>query len=262
MDFKIAGKKALVCAASKGIGKAVAQALAAEGVELFLCARDQDVLSATAKDIEAACGRKVHFQTCDLSDEASANSLIEAVMKTFNGIDILIHNVGGPPSTTALETRLDDYKSGFNQLFASVARLNEAFLPGMQERKWGRIITVTSLAVIEPIATLAISNAMRSAVTAMSKTLADQVASSNICVNCVAPGLILTDRTEDRVKALVAKGGSREEHMADYVKAVPAGRLGTPEEFAACVAFLCSQQASYITGSTICVDGGKRRSTY
>ncbi|HEY9714858.1 MAG TPA: SDR family oxidoreductase, partial [Chroococcales cyanobacterium] len=128
---------------------------------------------------------------------------------------------------------------------------------------WGRIVAVTSLSVVEPVANLAISNAMRAAVTAMMKTLSDEVAASGVTVNCVAPGLIETDRLTDLMKARIAKSGqSEQEYKKDYLKPVPTGRLGRPDEFGAVVAFLCSEQASYITGSTIAVDGGKRRSTY
>jgi 3-oxoacyl-[acyl-carrier protein] reductase len=174
-----------------------------------------------------------------------------------------VHNTGGPKPTRAEETTDDQWSSGFHQLFESVIHLNQAFIPGMKERLWGRIVNVTSLSVLEPIPNLAVSNAMRSAATAMLKTLSDELAAFNICINCMAPGVIHTDRTEERLQAQIKQsGGTREQYLEDYVKSIPAGRLGTAEEFAAMVAFLCSQRASYITGSTICVDGGKRRATY
>ena len=151
-----------------------------------------------------------------------------------------------------------DWRDGFERLFASVAQINQAFLPKMRTRRWGRIVTVTSLSVVEPIANLVVSNAMRSAVTAMLKTLADEVAAAGITVNCVAPGLIHTDRTEALVESrMKLSGQSRDNYMDDYLKSIPSRRLGKPEEFAAVVAFLCSEQAGYITGSTLCVDGGK-----
>ncbi len=263
MDFGITGKRALVCAASKGLGRAVAKALAQEGVELFLCSRDKDSLSETAAEIEKSVGRTAFCAAGDLSDAASREQLIAGVKQVFPAIDILIHNVGGPKPTTARQTQLEDWEKGFHQLFTSVAHLNEAFLPAMIDQRWGRIVTVTSLSVLEPIPGLAVSNAMRAAVTGMLKTLSDEVAEYNVTINCAAPGVIGTDRTEERIGAQIkSSGGSRDEYMQDYVKGIPAKRLGTPDEFGAVVAFLCSQQASYITGSTICVDGGKRRSGF
>ncbi len=263
MDLGIAGKRALVCAASRGLGKAAASALAGEGVELFLCARDTEALRSAAGEIERACGRTVYYQSADLSDPQSRLALIAGVEAVFPGVDILIHNVGGPKSSSAEETSLEDWQAGFQQLFQSVVHLNQAFLPGMKENRWGRILAVTSLSVMEPIPALAISNAMRAAVTNMLKTLADEVAKANVCVNCVAPGHIFTDRTEERLRMQMERTGvSREKLLGEWTAAVPAGRMGDPREFGAVVAFLCSQQASYITGSTICVDGGRRRSAF
>jgi 3-oxoacyl-[acyl-carrier protein] reductase len=263
VDFGIKGKKALVCAASKGLGRASALALAQEGVELMISARTAEALAEVATEAEKLSGKKPHICPSDLTDGASRNELIEATNSKLGYVDILVHNTGGPKATSAEGTTLDDWSHGYTQLFPAIADLNLAFLPGMKERKWGRIIAITSLSVLEPIANLAISNAMRSAVTAMLKTLADEVASYNITINCVAPGMILTDRTGALMKSRIERSGqTSDEYMNDYLKSIPAGRLGDPAEFGAVVAFLCSQSASYVTGSTICVDGGKRRSTY
>jgi 3-oxoacyl-[acyl-carrier protein] reductase len=262
MDLGIAKKRALVCAASKGLGKAIAFDLAREGVELYLCARGEEDLKVTAQAIEAETGQKVHYQTCDLSNNNARQQLINNVLKVFPTIDILIHNVGGPKASTVEETSLDTWESGFHQLFQSVAHLNQGFLPAMKDQHWGRIIIITSGSVLEPVPNLAVSNAMRSAVTSMAKTLSDEIALYNITINCVAPGVIHTDRTEERIQAAIAKsGGSHEQYMTEYVKSIPMGRLGRPDEFAHAVCFLCSEQASYITGVTLSVDGGKRRST-
>lgn len=263
MDLNIKGKRALVCASTRGIGKAVALALAQEEAKLFLCARSADSLEEVAEKCRSRGAQSVDLKGCDLSDSESRKQLIEAINTSYGGLDILIHNVGGPPATTVEETGLDQWLRGFEQLFQSVVELNAAFLPGMKERKWGRIINVTSLSVMEPIPALAISNGIRAGVTAMFKTLSSEVAPFNVTVNCVAPGSILTDRTEERIQAhMDREGGSREDVIAEYVKLIPAGRLGTPEEFADAVAFLASDRASYITGSTICVDGGRRKSSY
>lgn len=263
MDFGIANKRALVCAASKGLGKAIAVSLAHEGVELFLCARTEDTLKQTANDISQETCRKVHYKTCNLADSLSRESLINAVNKVFPTVDILIHNVGGPKPSTVQNSTAEDWERGFHQNFMSILHLNSAFLPGMKQQRWGRIVTVTSIAVVEPIAGLAVSNGIRAAVTGMMKTLADEVAADGVCVNCVAPGVIHTDRTEERIQHQISQsGGTREDYMQSYVQTIPTGRLGRPEELGDVVCFLCSQQASYITGSTLVVDGGKRKSTY
>jgi 3-oxoacyl-[acyl-carrier protein] reductase len=263
MDLGIQGKRALVCAASRGLARATAFALAREGVELFLCSRDEDTLAQTAREIEAETGRDVSYKACDLSDRQEREALVDSVKSVFSSLDILIHNAGGPKPSTAEATSLEDWERGFHQNFLSVVHLNQAFLPGMKANGWGRILIITSLSPMEPVPNLAVSNGVRAAITAMAKTLSNEVAPQGVTVNCVAPGVIHTDRTEDLIQAQIAKkGGSREEYMSHYLQSIPAGRLGKPEEFAAVMTFLCSQQASYITGSTISVDGGKRRSTY
>jgi 3-oxoacyl-[acyl-carrier protein] reductase len=263
MDLGIDGKKALVCASSQGMGKAIAMSLATEGVEVFMCARGKDELEKAAAEVKVVSRKPVHHQQCDLMDTASRESLVRSVNATFGkGVDILIHNIGGPRYATAEQVEFQEWSKAFEQLFQTVVSLNEAFIPSMKERGWGRVVNVTSLSVYEPIPTLAMSNAIRTAVTAYLKTLSNEVAPSNVTINCVAPGLILTDRTEQSIKSKMdSAGGSREQHLKEYASAVPMGRLGTPEEFASAVTFLCSQRASYITGSTICVDGGKRKST-
>ncbi|MFN8659494.1 MAG: SDR family oxidoreductase [Candidatus Obscuribacterales bacterium] len=261
MKLGLEKKKALVCAASQGLGRAIAMSLAQEGAELFICARKEEELVKVSEEIGVLTGAKVHYAACDLKSEESRNALVANVVANLGAPDIVIHNVGGPPATAAEETPLEQWQDGFDQLFKSTAHLNLAFVPHMKKQNWGRIIVVTSLSVIEPIANLAISNAIRSAVTAMSKTLSDEVASHNITVNCVAPGMIQTDRTDHLLNARAEKTGkSKADFMSDYVESIPARRLGKPEEFASVVTFLVSQPASYITGQTIVVDGGKRRS--
>lgn len=263
MDLGIAGKRTLVCGGSQGMGRAIAMELAKEGARLFVCARSADTLKQAVCDISKHAAHPVESATCDLSDHASRQALIAKVKEKFGDIDILIHNSGGPQPSTAEETSDKAFQQGFDALFQSVVDLNAAFVPGMKSNKWGRIINITSLSVLEPIGNLAVSNAIRSAATALLKTLADELGAFNITVNCVAPGAISTGRIEELIEVRAKKANvSKESYHADYVKAIPAQRLGTPEEFAAVVCFLVSEQASYVTGSTICVDGGKRRSTY
>jgi 3-oxoacyl-[acyl-carrier protein] reductase len=261
MDLGLSGKKALVTGASKGIGRAIVEALHGEGAEIIACARDQNNLKKLAESLKGKARLLTH--SADLSESGSRSELIDFVKKEFEYIDILVHNVGGPKPTDVRTTAAADWQSGFEQLFASVAQLNEAFLPSMIEKRFGRIICVTSLSVLEPIAGLAVSNAIRAAVTGMLKTLADEVAPYSVTVNCVAPGAIATDRLNDLMESRIAKSGqSKQEYQKEYLKPIPMGRLGEPHEFASVVAFLASTRASYVTGSTISVDGGKRRSTY
>lgn len=263
MDFRIKGKKALVCGASKGIGKAIALELAREGVEIVLCARQEKLLEEVAAEIRKETNIRVHHKACDLTSMDARAELIKAVNEQVGGVDILVLNTGGPKPSAVSDTALADWENGFHQLFQMIAHLNDGFMPHMKEQKWGRIICITSLSVMEPIANLAISNAMRSGVTSMLKTLSDEVAKFNITINCLAPGAIATERLEELMEARLAKSGqTKDEYMKNYLAAIPMGRMGDADEFAAVAAFLCSQRASYVTGSTICIDGGKRRSTY
>lgn len=265
MELGIKDKRALVLGASRGIGNAIARELAKEGARVILSARTENRILAEVQSIkkEIADNSEVYGVACDLDLSEARNSLIKEVEKRFGGVDILVHNTGGPSPSFTSETLEEQWQTGFDKLFQSVIGLNQAFLPGMKTNNWGRILCVTSLSVLEPIKTLAVSNAIRSAVTSMLKSLADEVAPFNITVNCIAPGAIATERLNELMEARIKRSGqSKEEYEKEYLESIPAGRLGTPEEFAAAAAFLASERASYITGSTICVDGGKRRSTY
>jgi 3-oxoacyl-[acyl-carrier protein] reductase len=263
MDFGIKGKRALVCAASRGLGFAIAKALADEGVDLIISARDQAKLEQAADVLSKLSKGKVEYVAGDLSAAADRKKLIEFVQSKFGALDILVHNVGGPKAQPAQSTSSSDWQEAFDKLFLPIVELNQTFLPAMKDQKWGRILTVTSLSVIEPIANLALSNGIRSAVTAMLKTLSDEVAADGVTVNCLAPGLIQTARTDELMESRrQMTGQSKEDYMVDYVASIPAKRLGDADEFGAVAAFLASQQAQYVTGQTICVDGGKRRSVH
>ncbi len=261
MDLGLQKKRALVCASSKGLGKAIAKSLADEGAHLFLCARSAGALLHTLSELQPHCSSSIHSHACDLSSRIDRQALVDEVLQVWNGLDILVHNVGGPRAASLMETTMEDWDRYYEQLFQSIIQLNQAFLPSMKDQGWGRIIIITSLSSFQPVPNLAISNAMRSAITAMAKTLADEVASYGITVNCIAPGTIHTDRTEERVADHIQRyGGTRESVLTEYAQEIPAKRLGRPEEFAAAATFLCAEQSAYITGSTLCVDGGKRRS--
>lgn len=263
MELGIAGKNALICGASQGMGLAIARAIAAEGANVLMCARTESTLQAAVDEVKHVATGKVEHFACDLGGADSRHKLVEIAKSRLGTIDILIHNTGGPKPSSAETTTPEQFQAGFDSLFQSVVHLNQAFIPAMKERRWGRIVNVTSLSVMEPIANLTVSNAIRSAATAMLKTLSDELAPFNITVNSVAPGSISTGRINDLIESRAKSANmSTEDYEKEYIKAIPAGRLGTPEEFANVVCFVVSERASYVTGSTICVDGGRRRSTY
>ena len=263
MDLGLKNKKAIVCGGSKGLGLASARALAEEGASVYLLSRDEESLKGSCEEMKRLGASDVKWAICDLTSEKSRQDCIDQIRSDWNGADILIHNVGGPKPSFANETNEAQWRDGFERLFIPVVHFNSAFIPAMKERSWGRIVTITSLSVIEPISYLAVSNALRSASTSLTKTLSDELAKFNITVNCVAPGMVQTDRTDELLKSRIANSGqSKDDYMSDLHKTIPAGRLGDPKEFGDVVCFLCSERASYVTGSTVCVDGGKRRSTY
>lgn len=263
MDLGLKNKRAVICGGSKGLGLASAEALAQEGASLFLVSREEGALKSAAENLRSMGSPDVQWATCDLTSHESRQQCVDKILEAWIGADILVHNVGGPKASFVMDTKEEQWHEGFDRLFIPVVHFNSAFIPYMKKAQWGRIITITSLSVIEPIPMLAISNALRSASTSLSKSLSDEIAKFGITVNCVAPGMVQTDRTEDLLNTRISNSGqSRDDYMAEMLKTIPAGRLGSPKEFGDVVCFLCSDQASYVTGSTICVDGGKRRSTY
>lgn len=263
MDLGLNGKKALVCASSKGLGLAVAKRLYAEGCELVLCARDKAELDSAAAEIAKFANRTTRpiVIAMDLSKTDEIAAFAKQVITELGGIDILVNNVGGPPPSSAQETSFEAWKKGFDQIFLSAVLLTQALTPKMKEQKWGRVITITSLSVVEPIDHLVVSTAMRTAVTTFMKTLSKELAPSNVTINTVLPGVIHTDRIVNLRKSKAEReGSSLDVEMAKTAKTIPMGRLGRPEELADLVAFLTSERASYITGANIPVDGGLRHS--
>lgn len=257
MQYGLAGKVALVTAASKGLGYASAMGLAREGCDLAICSRDLAAVESAAEQIRRATGRKVLALQADVSQAADVERILQATFAEYGGVDILVSNTGGPPTGQFMEFDDAAWQKAFDNLLMSAVRLTRGVIPAMKARGGGRLIYITSGSVKQPIPALILSNSLRSAVTGMMKTLAAQVAKDQITCNCVAPGRIETER----IGWLDSDTAGRTGRTADAVKAdwesrIPAGRYGTPEEFANAVVFLAGQAASYITGSTLVVDGG------
>jgi|WetSurMetagenome_2_1015567.scaffolds.fasta_scaffold11401_3 3-oxoacyl-[acyl-carrier protein] reductase len=259
MDLGLEGKVALVCGASSGMGRAVAEALAREGADLFLVARREEVLAALSGELRRSHGVKVLFGAGDLSRNDDASRLLKEEYEAFGRADILVANAGGPPpgSFDAVSTE-EALRKGWELTFMSTVRMIRGVLGGMRERKWGRIVAITSVSVHEPIPGLALSNAYRPGLTGLLKTIASEVAADGVTVNSVCPGYTATERLTELAESVAAKESRTPEAIAaEWSASIPAGRLGAPEEIAAAVAFLCSGPASYITGVALPVDGGR-----
>jgi len=256
MDLGIAGKTALVLGASSGLGRAVALSLAAEGAKVAVAARRGDELRALADEIEARGGRALPL-TWDLADRTVIDPNVSEVERRLGPVDILVNNTGGPPPTPAAGQEPAAWLKNFETLVLSLIATTDRVLPGMRERRWGRVITSTSSGVVAPIPNLAMSNALRLSLVGWSKTLSREVARDGVTVNVVLPGRIATDRIRflDEKRA-EREGRSVEQVEAESLASIPMGRLGDPAEYGAVVAFLAGRQAAYVTGSIVRVDGG------
>lgn len=261
MDLGLKGRVAFVGGSSSGLGRAVALELAAEGADVALCARNAESLEDAANEIRDAHGVRVLPITADLSQITEAERAADVAIEEFGRVDILVNNTGGPPSGPFESHDMGTWLSTYQLLLQSVLVLTRALLPGMKTRGWGRIINITSIAVKQPVEGLVLSNSMRAAVTGLARTLANEVASTGVTVNNVLPGYTRTDRLVSLASSIAErKGGSIEDAYAQWENEIPMKRLGEPREFAALVAFLASERASYITGTSIPVDGGWIRS--
>lgn len=244
MDFGLSGKTALVIGASRGLGAASAELLAAEGVHVIAASRSG---TAPAPGMEGAA--------LDLSEAASVAAMVTRLQS--DGVDILINNCGGPAAGPAKGQSAAAWRAAFGAMALPLFALTDAALPGMAKNRWGRVVTIGSSGVVQPIPNLALSNGVRGALAGWSKTLAEEVAADGITVNMVLPGRIATDRLAKLDGNKASKSGAPLEEVREASrKTIPAGRYGLPAEFGAVVAFLCSQQAAYVTGSMIRVDGG------
>ena len=257
MDTGLRGKRALVCAASQGLGRASALALAGEGVDLVICARTADALERAAAEIREAARARVVAIPADVSRAGDCERLLRDALESLGGIDILVTNTGGPKSGPFESMSDADWSSAIDSMLMSAVRLTRGVIPHMRHAGGGRIINVTSVSVKQPIEGLVLSNAVRAAVTGLAKTLANELARDRITVNCVAPGYTATARVVELAGATAEREGIPAEQVQRRTEEkIPMRRLGVPEEFAAAVVFLASARASYVTGITLQVDGG------
>jgi 3-oxoacyl-[acyl-carrier protein] reductase len=257
MDFGLKGRVAVVAAASKGLGRAVAEELAKEGCEVAICARTAGDLERAAKEIGAANGRAVFWRAVDVTNSEAVSAFIDAVDKKFGRIDICITNAGGPPAKKFADISLEEWRAAIDLTLLSNVFFAREVLPRMQRNHWGRLITITSISVKQPIDGLLLSNSLRAGVAGLAKTLANEYGADGITVNNVCPGYTLTARLEELFEKRAKDAGvTVAEIQKQSAAAVPIGRLSRPDEFAALVAFLCSERASSMNGTTIQVDGG------
>jgi 3-oxoacyl-[acyl-carrier protein] reductase len=261
MDLGLRGRVAIVAAASKGLGRAVAEELAREGARVAICSREAKNIEQTAKEIQASTGQRVLWRAVDVKQEQPVAGFVADVEKELGRLDICVTNSGGPPSNSFADTKPEEWRTAVDQLLMSTVFFARETLPRMKKSNWGRFITITSSAVKQPVDGLLLSNSVRAAVTGLARTLANEYAAYGITVNNVCPGYTHTARLDNLAKSISARSNVKpDEVFAGWAHEIPAGRIGTPQEFAAVVAFLASERASYVNGTSIAVDGGLVRS--
>ncbi len=263
MNLGLENRVALVCGASRGLGRAVADELAAEGASVAICARDAERLAAAAGEIEEATGAVALAVPADLAAAGEPARVVEACLERFGRLDILVANTGGPPAGTHDTLSPEDWEQATALLLVSTVELARSALPAMKAQGWGRILAVTSVAAKQPVANLMLSNSLRAAVTGFASTLAREVAKDGITVNTILPGYTSTERVTELNRANAAREGVEPEEIQARLEAdIPLGRLAEPREFAALAAFLVSERAGYITGGAFAVDGGWLRGLF
>jgi 3-oxoacyl-[acyl-carrier protein] reductase len=257
MDLGLKNRVAIVAASSQGIGRAIAEAFAAEGCRVAMCARNQQTLYAAAGEIKQQYNAEVLAQTFDVTSAAGVSRFVAAVVEKFGSVDICVTNAGGPPAKGFLATTQEEWQRALEANFLSTVYFAREVIPHMQKKQWGRIITLTSITTKQPVTDLVLSNAVRAAVVGLVKSLSNEFGKDGILVNNVAPGFTATDRLKELATARAASSGkSEQEIFAGWAADAPLNRLGEPREVADAIVWLASERASYITGQTVLVDGG------
>jgi len=267
MNLGLKDKVALILASSKGLGLACAKIFYGEGANVIICSRSKENLENAENEISKSrlnnLNNKILAVVTNLNDEEHIKSLVDRTIKEFGRMDILVHNAGGPPSAPINKINKDDWQNSINLNLLSFVRVSELVVPIMQQQNFGRIIAITSVSVKQPLDNLVLSNTIRLGVVGFAKTLANEYAKDNILVNVVCPGPTLTNRMKELINATVEQTGKSEEEVKkSWTNQIPLGRLGKPEELANLIVFLASEKASYITGTTIQVDGGFVKSPF
>lgn len=257
MDLGLRDRVAIVAASSQGIGRATADAFAAEGCRVAMCARSEQRLQAAAGEIRQQHAAEVFCAALDVTDANSVRDFVAAVVAKFGSADICVTNAGGPPAKGFLATSHEDWQKAVDANFLSTVHFAREVIPHMQRKHWGRIISITSITTKQPVTDLVLSNAVRAAVVGLVKSLANEFGKDGILVNNVGPGFTATDRLKELAKVQAAKSGQPERAIFDaWAQDAPLKRLGDPREIAETIVWLASERASYITGQTILVDGG------
>jgi len=263
MDLGLKDRVAIVAASSQGLGKAVALGLAREGAKLAICSRSESNIKQAAEEIRQETGVEVLARPVDVTDYEQVRSFISETNDRFGRVDVCVTNAGGPPAKPFSETTVEDWQDEVNLNLMSTLYFVREVLPLMQKRKWGRVISITSLSVKQPVDNLVLSNSVRSAVSGLMKTLSNEYGKDNILINNVCPGYTLTARLDQLSGKLAkAEGVDSNEIQKRWAKQVPLRRVGRPEEFADVVVFLASERASYVTGVSVSIDGGLVRGIY
>jgi 3-oxoacyl-[acyl-carrier protein] reductase len=257
MDMGLKGRVAIVAASSQGIGRATAEAFAAEGCKVAMCARNAPALAEAAEKIQKQYSAEVFHQALDVTDPHAVHEFVDTVVKEFGAADICVTNAGGPPAKGFLAASVDDWRKAIDANFMSTVYFAGEVIPHMQRKKWGRIITITSITTKQPVADLVLSNAVRAAVVGLVKSLANEFGEDGILVNNVGPGFTATDRLKELAKSRAAASGTVEKEIFEgWAADAPLRRLGDPREVADTIVWLASERASYVTGQTVLVDGG------
>jgi 3-oxoacyl-[acyl-carrier protein] reductase len=257
MDLGLKDRVVIVAASSQGIGRATAEAFAAEGCRVAMCARNQQTLQAAAEKIRKQYNTEVLTQAFDVTSAPDVKHFVRSVAEQFGGVDICVINAGGPPAKGFLAATLEEWQRALEMNFLSAVYFAREVIPHMQRERWGRIITLTSITTKQPVTDLVLSNAVRAAVVGLVKSLANEFGKDGILVNNVGPGFTATDRLKELAKARASSSGKSEmEIFTGWAADAPLQRLGEPREVAETIVWLASERASYITGQTVLVDGG------